>query len=178
MLMNDSSKGLFLVFMVLLCNFLGETMSCSVQIGLKEHPTLKWFCIFVLIFFTINFTSNPQANPLIIAGNSFLIFLLFILFMKQHKITFFPALLILMCIFSLNQWITYFKNKEPGNEKKIENLQYSCLAFQLCFVVLLILGTLINYRRSKKHGLLDFFFSANICPSLHHHHLKKNIKNR
>lgn len=148
-------------------------MSCSVQIGLRQHPALKWGCIFILIFFTINFTSNPTANPLVIAGNSLLIFILFILFMKQHKYTFFPALLILMIIFSLNQWITYFRNQEPENFKKVKNLQYACLAFQLLFVALLVWGTIIKYINSKRKGLLQFFFSSNICPN-HRHKKHRN----
>lgn len=170
-LMNDSSKGLFLIFLAILCNYLAGLMNCSIQRSFKTYPKLQWFCVFILIFFTINFTSDPKTSPMIVGFNAFLIFLCFILFMKQTLLTFLINLILLVMIFSLNQWITYYKNKETPEEQKIKSIENMCMVLQIMLAICLIGGTGMYYSiqksdRGDNFNHTEFFFGVNQCQSL------------
>lgn len=170
-MMNDSSKGLFLIFLVIICNFLADLMNCQVQKQLQQHSFYKWLTTFILIFFTINFTSNPATNPFWIGLQSVFIFFLFVLFMKQELTTFVVALLLLMIIFTLNQWISYYKLFDNKYEKRIKGLQYACLSLQIVLFIVLVIGTMIYYQKQLKAHPEDFsdqkfFFGAQKCQGI------------
>lgn len=171
-IINDSSKGLFLIFLAIICNYLGQVMNCSVQKALTHSLFFKWLFVFILIFFTVNFTSNPKENPFVIVANAFFIFVCFILFMKQNIATLTFSFLLLISMFLLNQWITYYKNHDPKlHEKKIQQLEKACLGLQITLFIVLIIGTGLYYKqqiedKTRSFEWTLFFFGATDCSAL------------
>jgi hypothetical protein len=173
-MINDASKGLLLIFLAIICNYLGDTMNCSIQYALFKHPIIKWLVVLGLIYFTINFTSSGTTNPSWLFINSFVVFIIFILFMKQHIITFYISLLLLIVIFSANQYLTYYENMLPTNPNlstKVSVLQKTLLILEIILIIILLSGNMIylskQYSDHKDNFSLSYFyFGTNKCSSI------------
>jgi len=171
--LNDSAKGLLLIFLAIICNYLGDTMNCSIQYAMFKHPIIKWLVVLGLIYFTINFTSSSNVNPSWLFLNSFIIFLVFILFMKQNKITFYVSLALLVVIFSINQYMNYYQNLEQNetNQNKVSKLKKTLLGLEIILIIILISGNLMYlYKQYNEHkadfNILSFYFGTNKCKSI------------
>jgi hypothetical protein len=174
-MLNDASKGLLLIFLAIICNYLGDTMNCSIQYAMFKQPIIKWLVVLGLIYFTINFTSSGNTNPSWLFLNAFIVFLVFILFMKQHKITFYLSLIILIVIFSVNQYLSYYQTLAQNDttiyQNKITQLQKTLLALEIILIILLIGGNLVYlFQQYQDHkddfSLLYFYFGTNKCKSI------------
>ena len=168
--LNQYAKGLLLIFVAIICNFLASTMNCSVQRFIQTKPVVKWIVVLGVIYFTINFTST--SNPSWLFLQSFLLFLVFILMMKQTWYTFFATLVILMIIFVLQQYVTYFQSINPIKyEKSIKRLRRTMLVFNILLGIVLVGGNLFylykqySERGSDNFSLVEFYLGTNECES-------------
>jgi Ca2+/Na+ antiporter len=140
-----------------------------------KQPIIKWLIVLGLIYFTINFTSSNTINPSWLFLKALIVFLVFILFMKQHKITFYLSLIILILIFSMNQYLTYYQtlaqNSPNTYKSKINKLNKTILALEIILIVVLIAGNIIYLlKQYRDHpydfSLLYFYFGTNKCKSM------------
>lgn len=168
--LNQYAKGLLLVFVAIICNFLGSTMNCRFQHLIQTEPLVKWLIVFGVIYFTINFTST--SNPLWLAFQSVLVFIVFILMMKQTWYTFFTLLFILMIVFVLQQCVSYFQSINPTKyEKSIKRLKTTMLVFNILLGSVLVAGNLFylyqqyTERGSDNFSLIQFYLGTNECES-------------
>lgn len=166
---NQYAKGLLLIFVAIICNFLASTMNCSVQHFIKTKPVVKWIILFGVIYFSINFTST--SNPLWLFFQSFLVFIVFILMMKQTWYTFFAILFILMIIFVLQQCVSYFQSINPIKyEKSIKRLRTTMVVFNILLGFVLVAGNLLYlYKQYSERGpdfsLVEFYLRTNECEN-------------
>ena len=98
-----SIKGLLLLLLAIIANFLGNTMNCSMQKILTNSAIGRNVIIYFLIYFTINFTT-VQKNPGMNFINAFLIYLLFVVLVKQNIYFFLFSLVILFSIYVISQY--------------------------------------------------------------------------
>ena len=189
--LNQYAKGLLLIFVAIICNFLTSTMNCSVQHMIQTNPVVKWIIVLGVIYFTINFTST--SNPSWIFLQSFLLFFVFILMMKQTWYTFFATLFILMIVFVLQQYVSYYQSINPVLfEKRIKRLKTTMLVFNILLGFVLVAGNLLylykqyTERGSDNFSLVQFYLGTNECKSMLPHEAilqskviqqKKNGKN-
>lgn len=175
----DYSKGLLLIFLAIIGNYLAGTMNCSVQYAIKEHPMIKWVMIFGIIYFTINFTSTSDPSGLFF--QSVLVFVIFVLMMKQKAVTFFLSLLLLVVLFALHQYVSYFQSRAAAVDLP-QSQRYDTLVKQLQGVigvlnillgVVLVGGNLAylyqQYMDHKDHrdfSLVAFYFGTSECRSM------------
>ena len=168
--LNQYAKGLLLIFVAIICNFLASTMNCSVQHLIQTKPVVKCIIVFGVIYFTINFTSTSDPSWLFL--QSFLLLIVFILLMKQTWYTFFASLFILMIIFVLQQYVTYFQSINPIKyEKSIKRLRTTMLVFNILLGFVLVAGNLFylykqySERGSDNFSLVEFYLGTNECES-------------
>ena len=176
--MNDSFKGLLLIFLAILCNFIGDTMNCHIQRSIQQYTFIKWVIILGLIYFTINFTSSSNTNPSWLLLYSLIILIIFILFMKQYHVTFYISIVLLLGIFSLNQYLVYYKNleqQEEGNVGKydtlIRRIEFTLVSLGITLVILLVIGNIIYLQKQRKEfptnfNWITFYFGASPCGYL------------
>jgi len=172
--LNDLCKGLLLIFLAILCNFLADTMNCSIQRTMYKNPLTKWLVVLGLIYFTINFTSTSNAHPTTMFLYSFFIFIIFIFFMKQGQITFYLAITILLTIFSLNQYLTYYQNLSTSHQEYqhiVKQLEKTILVLEILLLFLLFIGNMIYLRKQmhdygNKFDWTLFYFGTNVCKDL------------
>jgi len=180
-ILNDCTKGLLLIFLAILCNFLADTMNCSIQYTLYKYPFVKWFIMLCLIYFTINFTSSSNINPTWLFIYSIIILFIFILFMKQNPITFYISIVLLITIFSIHQYSIYYQKlteEEENNhdyDRIIQRLENTVVVLEVCLILLLVIGNMLYLRKQrkeykKKFKWFSFYFGTNPCKSI------KNIK--
>lgn len=177
--MNDSFKGLLLIFLAILCNFIGDTMNCHIQRSIQQYTFIKWIIILGLIYFTINFTSSSNTNPSWLLLYSLIILIIFILFMKQYHITFYISIVLLLGIFSLNQYLVYYKNleqQEEGNlhryDTLIHRMEIALVGLGITLVILLVIGNIIYLNKQREFykgnfNWITFYFGASPCGYLH-----------
>ena len=167
--LNQYAKGLLLVFVAIISNFLASTMNCSFQHMIQTKPVVKLLIVFGVIYFTINFTST--SNPLWLAFQSVLVFIVFILMMKQTWYTFLATLFILMIVFVLQQCVSYFQSNPTKYEKSIKRLKTTMLVFNILLGFVLVAGNLLylykqyTERGSDNFSLVQFYLGTNECES-------------
>lgn len=161
----DSVKGLLLLFLVIIANFLGTTMSCNIQNLLETNPIIRNISIYLLIYFTINLYSTPEIHPITIFKNSIVIFILYIILMKQ-SFRFFLINVVLIIIIYINSQIKDYhvvKNdkKQIIASKKRNNILIFLLLISLSigFIEYMI----VELKLHKKFNLERVLFETNKC---------------
>ena len=174
----DYSKGLLLIFLAIIGNYLAGTMNCSVQYAIKEYPMIKWVMIFGIIYFTINFTSTSDPSGLFF--QSVLVFVIFVLMMKQKAVTFFLSLFLLVVLFALHQYVSYFQSRAAAavdrsqaqrDDMLVKQLQGAIGVLNILLGVVLVGGNLAYlYQQYKDHPhdfrLVEFYFGTSECRSV------------
>jgi Ca2+/Na+ antiporter len=174
----DYSKGLLLIFLAIIGNYLAGTMNCSVQYAIKEHPMIKWVMIFGLLYFTINFTSTSDPSGLFF--QSVMVFVIFVLMMKQKAVTFFLSLFLLVVLFALHQYVSYFQSRAAAavdrsqaqrDDTLVKQLQGAIGVLNILLGVVLVGGNLAYlYQQHKDHphdfSLVEFYFGTSECRSV------------
>ena len=94
-------KGLFLLILAVIGNYVGETLGCETRKLLTKNMLIKQFIILLMIYFTISFSGNVGQNPVFIMKQTVLLWAFFLMFTKmniQFTITIFCFMAILYII--------------------------------------------------------------------------------
>lgn len=170
-LWTDSVRGLLLLFLAILANFLGVTMNCQLQKKMVENSLFRNIAILCLIYFTINFTSYAGLHPGWLLLGAFPIYVLFILLMKQTLPFLLVELLVILGIFIATQTRTFYENVATPDTKKIRTIDVVILYFLTPFLVLVLLAGFVVYlqKQRREHpkdfSALRFVFGTNRCAS-------------
>lgn len=168
-MISESVKGLLLLFMAIMANFLGTTMNCSVQRLLTTSPILRNVAVFCLIYFTINFTSANDIYPPKLWINVFLVYVFFVMLMKQNIYFIVVNLLLLILIYTSIQLRDYYVTQ--NDPKSIEVASQRIMVLETIFFVSLLTGFVVyalhHYREhSANFSWIKFLFGVNVCESL------------
>lgn len=173
----DSIRGLFLLFLAILANFLGPTMNCSFQKRMQEHSLWRNIAVYCLIYFTINFTSQSNSHPFLLFGYAFLVYVLYLLLIRQSLLGISVGLCCIFLIFVASQVIAHYRKKKEHHPENIVTcdrwIHVSTMFIRVVSCVLLvslIIGFLFYARKQKKdHPDFDwavFVFGSNTCDAL------------
>ena len=117
--LNTLIDTLFLLFIGLGGGFIGGgLMNCSVQRFLK-HPVGINGLMFLLLFFTCNFTSDEGTALEVIFVRTLLLYALFILLLKNEYRMLILGFILLFTVYILDIQIKYYQaviDKEAGQE--------------------------------------------------------------
>ena len=92
------TEAFFLLFLAIAGNFLGETMGCKTQFYLSKKPLLKQLVLFLMIYFTTNFTSTKTHSPKTMLKRTLLLWIVFIIFAKMPPAHTFIVIMLAICI--------------------------------------------------------------------------------
>jgi hypothetical protein len=170
------TTGFFLLFLALSGNFIAETMGCETQFMFTNNRFFKHFIVFLLIFFTINFTSKENISPKENFGKSLFLWVFFILFTKMSFKFTFTVILLLLIIFIMEQqkeYVVYLskKNNSQQSSTEIANLTKYQKTLSAISVVLVCIGFFSYFFARKreyksKFDFSKFLFGINKCKSL------------
>lgn len=163
--------NIFVLFLIIAANYLGELFPCRVQNLLESNIYLKHIIAFLtLSFFVIltDTTSNYKSNE--IFSISFTLYILFIILARNNKVFFLINLVILAILYVMKLQLTdYEKNvDEKSNDIFYERLLIIEKVLTVIFFVLLICGFLIYMGEKKieyknKFNFITFFFGKPSC---------------
>lgn len=120
---HSLTKGVFLLLLAVSGNFVAETLGCNTHELLKTNMFAKHILVFMILYFTISFTSNDDApdpkRNLIAAA---LVYGFFIMFTRMRLNITIWAFFVLMILYLLSEFITYYTShpgKVPPNRMEI-----------------------------------------------------------
>jgi len=160
-------KGIFLIILAEYGNFVADTVGCNTQKFLSENILAKQFIIIMIIYFSINFTSDTDVNPTINIIKALVVWCGFLMFNKMNLTFTITAFLLLVTVYIIDNYNQYYKLQKKNTDKLDKIQQY----IYILIAVLTISGFLIYL--SKKYveykdvwSNIDFIFGKNSCSSM------------
>lgn len=100
--------------------------------------------------------------------------------MKQNQVTFYLSIALLMTIFSIHQYSTYYQNLAKEEEEDIhhydtiiQRLENTVRVLEVTLIILLVIGNMIYLQKQrkeykKKFKWESFYFGTNPCKRIQH----------
>lgn len=162
-------KGLFLLILTLLGNFLGETIGCQTRRVLTNNMFVKQFVILCLIYFTISFTGLIGENPIDVMKKSFILWVFFIMFTKTDFLFSSMIFIMLAITYILETFISYHIKQNTSNEF-IQNLENYRNWLIIVTDVVTFVGFILYLHKQiiehKNFDILTFIFGKRICKHI------------
>lgn len=164
---SGSIRAVFLLFIAISANFLGNTLNCGLQFDLTTTPLLRNLFLYILIVFTIDFTSKSAMNVEEIITRSLIIYIFYIMLSKQDYMTMYIVIILLIATYLCYLQTNYLK--ENSQETKFFDDLSSLLMFGIGAVT--VIGFIMYFNRQyKEHkddfDMMKFIFGTNQCDKL------------
>ena len=168
---HSLTKGVFLLLLAVSGNFVAETLGCNTHELLKSNMFAKHILVFMILYFTISFTSHNDApDPKKNLIGAALVYGFFIMFTRMRLNITICAFFVLMILYLLSEFITYYTGhpgKVPPNRMEILTDIQKTLYFLLPMIVLygFIVYMYDEYRVNGKNKskLLKIIFGVPRC---------------
>jgi hypothetical protein len=162
----NAVKGLFILFLVIVANFLGTTLNCKVQKRLEHSIITRNIAIFFLIYFTINFYSEPENHLLDQMISTILIYFLFVFLMKQNEYFFILNLILIVVIFMVSQSKNFYQSH--SKKQRAKELEKTIAILKIIFLLSLFIGFIIYLRseiavEKNNFNFIHFMFGNKVC---------------
>ena len=168
---NIYTKGLLLLSLTVMGNFVAETLGCSTQKLLSKSRTAKLAVVFFLIYFTVNLTAGidgAESNPfkqLLAAGMLWLVFIIFTKTTVIYKSIIFVSLCLHYILGNFNQYY-----KEKNINEYINIITVADKSLLVIIYVTTVLG-FINYiikekSEHKRFSWYKFFIGVDRCKNI------------
>ena len=178
--LNNLPKGLLLIFLAISGGFLLETLGCRFRELLSNNMFAKYLFVFFIIYFTVNFTASVSTSPTKLLVLSVLVWLFFVLLSRNNIVFTLIVLVLLITLFTINNYIDYYKNllanETDENKKKkyselIDKLDKAYLNIEVGTLTLLVIGFVVYFGqkykeyKNKEGGfkLITFIFGNVSC---------------
>lgn len=166
--MYDVLKGIALILLAVASSFNGETLGCKLQKLLLENIVVKHVLNFAIIYFAIDITDDKVVDPYKMFKKTLIVWLGFILFMRQDFIFAIIIILLLFMTYILTNYIEYYKKINKKNYDQLIRIRSYTFTAML-IVALFGFGFYLNKQykeHNKDFSLLKFIFGKIKCDSL------------
>lgn len=164
---SETIDSVFLLFIAISANFLGNTLNCRIQYDLTTIPILRNIFLYLIIVFTIDFTSKSSMNVEEILTKSFVIYIFYIMLSKQEFVTLYIVIILMIATYLCYLQTNYLK--ENNKDVKFYEDLTSFLIFGITSVT--IIGFLMYFSRQREEhkdsfDIVKFLFGTNICDKM------------
>ena len=150
----ELNKSLFLLFLVVCGNYIGELLGCKTQQLLSENIYMKHIVLLCLIFFTINLISDKKGHPFDILKKTILLWLFYLILTKMN-IEF--TIVVLFLLFSLYVFDEYQNYLDESNEEyNKEEYEQNKIYLQYLIVGIALIGFIMYFMKQKKEHSKNF----------------------
>jgi len=166
----ENILGVFLLILAVSGNFIAETLSCKTRSLLSSNMYAKNLTILLIIYFSLGLTSNKKVIPTEHYKNTFIIWILFLIFNKMNiQFTIFTFILLFLMLLCKN-WIDYYNANDKENEKdniiKLHNIsKYLMLIASISIIIGFSLYYKKQYSDHKNFNFITFLFGKVSCNS-------------
>lgn len=158
---TKSIKGLLLLILVIIANFLDTTINCESEYLIRTSPIVRNIAVFLLIYFTIQLYSSPELHPISQFKNAFVIYVLYILLTKQNRYLFLFNCLLIIIVYINSEIKAYHIRKNEKDKIKTDNIYNTILLWILA--ITLILGFILHAINIKPTNWFEFLLGNNKC---------------
>jgi len=144
--MDNKITGAFILLVLFLSSCVNETLSSEVRGLIKKNYVIKLLIVYVIIFFTINFTADDGDMLYDHLIDSSLIFAIFILAIKSHA----PVLLSVGSLIIINHIVNDHINYLERVKKNDDNYQFLSHLVTLSIISISILGFIYKTYTMQK----------------------------
>lgn len=165
--LNDNIRAVFLLFIAISANFLGNTLNCGLQYNLTTTPYLRNLFLYILIVFTIDFTSKDSMSVGEILTKSLIIYIFYLMLSKQDYTTLWIIIILLIATY-----LTYIQtNHLKQNTEDVKFYDNLSSLLMVGIAVVTLVGFLMYFNRQlNEHkdnfDYLKFIFGTNQCDKL------------
>jgi len=160
-------RAVFLLIIAISANFLGNTLCCNLQYNFISNPYLRHFFLYLIIVFTIDFTSKNSKSITEVLTKSLIIYIFYIMLSKQDYITIYIVIIMLIAIYLIYIQTNYLKNNN------LDTTYYDNLTSNLTYGIIIIssIGFILYFNKQYNENyddfdILKFIFGTNVCKKL------------
>ena len=167
--LNDTIRGVFLLIIAVSANLLGNTLNCNLQLNLTNIPYLRHLFLYLIIIFTIDFTSKNSMSIVEILTKSLIIYIFYILLSKQNYITLYIIIILLIAVYLCYIQSNYLINLDKNNEENIYNTVSEYLTYLIGIVAIIGFAVYFTQQYNDHYDdfdFLKFIFGTNKCDKL------------
>lgn len=165
--LNENVRAVFLLFIAISANFLGNTLNCGLQYNLTNTPYLRHLFLYVLIVFTIDFTSKNSMSMEEILTKSLIIYIFYLMLSKQNYITLVIVIILLISTYLTYIQSNYLKQKNQSTEFYDNLSQYLVFGIGLITIIGFLMYFSRQYSEHKDDfDITKFIFGTNTCDKL------------
>ena len=158
-------KALFLLILAVSGDFISSTLSCKSQIYGSQSILIKHITILCIIYFTLNYTSSDDTDPLESIKIAFYIWIGFLIFTKQTPTCTIITLVLLVGVLLLDNYNIYYDTLIKKETDEVEKAKLMDIADKISTVKRYAIygmgGTMavgyITYLSEKRHDFGDNF---------------------
>tara|TARA_B100000575_G_scaffold114219_1_gene90857 strand:+ start:54 stop:584 length:531 start_codon:yes stop_codon:yes gene_type:complete len=170
----NSIKGLFLLILAVSANFVGNLLGCKTQKLLTENMFAKHIVLMLLIYFTVDLTSDKINHPIDTLKLTVELWVFYVLFTKLDM-TFTMIIFSLLCgLYVSSNYLNYLKKKVEKTDQEVQQLKTLETLLPMVsklIIIVLIIGAVKYYLKQKKDHKKKFkhskfFFGTTVCDSL------------
>ena len=168
---HSLTKGVFLLLLAVSGNFVAETLGCNTHQLLKTNMFAKHLLVFMILYFTISFTSHEEApDPKKNLIGAALVYGFFIMFTRMRLNITIWAFFVLMILYLLSEFITYYTShpgKVPANRMEIlvdiQKTLYVLLPIIVLYGFIVYMYDEYRVNGKNKSKLLKIIFGVPRC---------------
>ena len=142
-------KGLFLLFLIVSGNFIGNTLGCQIQELFTYSMKVKEILVFLLIYFTLNVVDNKSLSPFNHMKISFQIWILYMLLTRMNVTFSIIVFSLLAMIYVIQQQVEFKKGKDDLTKEEEEKYNKIMSLLEKLAMSLAIIG-FVTYLIAKK----------------------------
>jgi len=167
---KEAIKGVFLLILAISGNWISETFSCETRKFLGTNQYAKHFLAFMILFFSIDFVSGIDPNPVSPVHNlwmSGLIYSLYVLFTRLDIFFTVLSFFLLLSVYFTMSYISYL-GKVGTNPSEIDSLNLVQNLLTALLVATVLLGFIRYYFQQRKDhsqnwDFMKFMFGTVSC---------------
>ena len=166
-------NGIFFLVLILSSSFISEIVSCKYQKMVKNNIYIKHLVAFLILYFLNSNLFTIKDHPSTKIRNSIILYLIFLIIMRQNKNFTIILLMLILIIHILYEYYKYYQNSvNINNINNINNIEQLHILIRILSIITIIIakiGLVLNYNSRKKEYGKNFsiisFILGNIACS-------------
>jgi len=166
---ENYAKSLFVLYLIIAGNYLGELFGCKTQKMFQENMYFKHILGIMTLYFFVVFSSTDEQNkgPLDNFKMSLALYACFVITTKTNYKFIVPIMICLFLVYILSKSEEFYKKEK--DHKKLENAKLASKVFTYIAIGLTVVGfVLYTYQKRVEYSgsnwnWLTFFLGKPTC---------------
>ena len=153
-IVNNSGKGLFILYLMVSSNYLGNLFGCRIQNELNTNMWLKHILGFLTMYFFVSLVDTSKYSPQLKLFFALLTYLAFMMSTKMNVKSFYIFITMIGLVYVL-----YIIKDTITDQKILEYIDYFQLVLMVAAIIVLIIGFIYYMGEKKIEYKDDYAFS-------------------